>query len=119
MVLGEFPGEDEDMEDIAEDIDISEDKLEGESSECKSFKSDDKRDIGTPSGSSIGSSTPTISPEPEDKGAKEFLRQSQQKMQYLIEDYIPPAEKSSHDLTNTYCWDTQLADPSFVAALVS
>eukprot|EP00090_Calanus_glacialis_P032340 TRINITY_DN53588_c0_g1_i1.p1 TRINITY_DN53588_c0_g1~~TRINITY_DN53588_c0_g1_i1.p1 ORF type:complete len:772 (-),score=281.52 TRINITY_DN53588_c0_g1_i1:542-2857(-) len=120
QVLGGFLGEDEDMEDIAEDIDIAEDKLEGESSESKSFKSDDiKRDSGTPSGSSVGSSTPTISPEPEDKGAKEFLRQNQQKMQYLIEDYIPPAKKSSHDLTHTYCWNTQLADPSFVAAPVS
>jgi len=120
QVLGGFLGEEEDMEDIADDIDIAEDKLEGESSESKSFKSDDiKRDSGTPSGSSVGSSTPTISPEPEDKGTKEFLRQNQQKMQYLIEDYIPPAKKSSHDLTHTYCWDTQLADPSFVAAPVS
>jgi len=120
QVLGGFLGEEEDMEDIADDIDIAEDKLEGESSESKSFKSDDiKRDSGTPSGSSVGSSTPTISPEPEDKGSKEFSRQNQQKMQYLIEDYIPPAKKSSHDLTHTYCWDTQLADPSFVAAPVS
>ena len=95
QVLGGFLGEEEDMEDIADDIDIAEDKLEGESSESKSFKSDDiKRDSGTPSGSSVGSSTPTISPEPEDKGSKEFSRQNQQKMQYLIEDYIPPAKVS-------------------------
>ena len=58
--------------------------------------------------------------------------------QFLIEDYIPPAkvtkdhytsqalvltwfqmQKSSHDLTHTYCWDSQLAEPSFVAAPVS
>jgi len=114
--IGGFIGEEED--DIGEDMDIGEDKLEGDSCESKSFKSDDvKRDTGTPS--SVGSSTPTISPEPEDKGSKEFMRQNQQKMQYLIEDYIPPAKKSSHDLTHTYCWDTQLADASFVAAPVS
>lgn len=41
-------------------------------------------------------------------------------MQYLIEDYIPPAKNSSHDLSHTYCWDTQLTtDPNFVAAPVS
>ena len=28
-------------------------------------------------------------------------------------------QKSSHDLTHTYCWDSQLAEPSFVAAPVS
>jgi len=114
---GNFLPEEED--DTTEDLDIAEDKLEGESSESKSFKSDDvKRDIGTPSGSSVTSSTPTISPEPEDK-TKESSRQPQSKMQYLMEDYIPPAKKSSHDLTHSYCWDTQLADSSFVAAPVS
>eukprot|EP00092_Neocalanus_flemingeri_P026455 GFUD01028676.1.p1 GENE.GFUD01028676.1~~GFUD01028676.1.p1 ORF type:complete len:766 (+),score=253.03 GFUD01028676.1:56-2353(+) len=120
QVLGGFLGEDEDMDDIAADMNINEDKLEEESSETKSFKSDDKRDTGSPTGSSVGSSSPTISPEPEDKRAdKEFMRQNQQKMQYLIEDYIPPAKKSSHDLTHSYSWDTQLAEPSFVAAPVS
>jgi hypothetical protein len=55
-------------------------------------------------------------------------------MQYMIEDYISLAkvriqklllfinpffiQKYSNDLTHTYCWDTQLADPSFVAAPV-
>ena len=59
QALGGFLGEDEDMEDIAEDTDIAEDKLEGESSENKSFKSDDiKRDSRTPSERSVGSSTP-------------------------------------------------------------
>eukprot|EP00092_Neocalanus_flemingeri_P099427 GFUD01126832.1.p1 GENE.GFUD01126832.1~~GFUD01126832.1.p1 ORF type:complete len:765 (+),score=246.27 GFUD01126832.1:56-2350(+) len=120
QVLGGFLGEDEDMDDIAADMNINEDKLEEESSETKSFKSDDKRDTGSPTGSSVGSSSPTISPEPEDKRAdKVFMRQNQQKMQYLIEDYIPPAKKSSHDLTHSYSWDTQLAEPSFVAAPVS
>ena len=33
---------------------------------------------------------------------------SGQKSQYLIEDYIPPSKKSSHDLTHTYCWDNQV-----------
>ena len=79
QVLKGFLGENVD---IAEDIDIAEDDLEGETSE---------------SGSSVRSSTPTISPEPEDKGAKEFLRQNQQKMQYLIEDYIPPAKVNCID----------------------
>ena len=101
--IGGFIGEEED--DIGEDMDIGEDKLEGDSCESKSFKSDDvKRDTGTPS--SVGSSTPTISPEPEDKGSKEFMRQNQQKMQYLIEDYIPPAKVNKY--TDTFSDDKSL-----------
>ena len=74
-----------------------------------------------------------------DNPSSELESKSQRSQkQFLIEDYIPPAkvtkltkeyfilvltcfkmQKSSHDLTHTYCWDSQLAEPSFVAAPVS
>jgi len=91
--------EDEEMEDLEE--------LGGE-----------KRDSGTPS-SSLSSSTPTISPEPDEKRNKKQKQSEESKVQYLIEDYIPPSRNSSHDLKHTYSWDCQLAEANFVAAHVS
>jgi len=58
-------------------------------------------------------STPTTTPTPESQGREPSSRK------YLQEDYIPPASTSSHDLSNTYSWDNQLADPGFVAAPVT
>ena len=46
------------------------------------------------------------------------MRQFHQ-VQFLIEDYTPPAKTSSHDLSHTYSWDTQLEEPTFIAAPVS
>lgn len=116
MATGPHPYDEEIEED--EEMELGDKE---ESSESKSFRSDcqdidQKRD--TPSVSSVSSSTPTQTPTPEpDLDSKSH--RNPQKMQYLIEDYIPPAKKSSHDLTHTYCWDTQLADVNFVAAPVS
>ena len=76
----------------------------------------EKRDSGTPS-SSLSSSTPTISPEPE--RSKKQKQSEDSKVQYLIEDYIPPSRNSSHDLKHTYSWTSQLAESNFVAAHVS
>lgn len=74
----------------------------------------DKAD--TPSGcSSTPSSTPTTTPTPE----LFHPRDPPPDRQYLLEDYTPPAYSSSHDLTHSYSWDSQLSDPSFVAAAVS
>ena len=97
QVLKGFLGENVD---IAEDIDIAEDDLEGETSE---------------SGSSVRSSTPTISPEPEGKGigSREFLRQNQQKMHYLIEEYTPPAKVSFRD-----CWFFSLISFDRIPAMI-
>ena len=38
---------------------------------------------------------------------------------YLLEEYVPPSRHSSHDLSHTYSWASQLAESSFVAAPVS
>jgi len=103
----------EEMEEEEEEMELGEKE---ESSESKSFKSDTDQKRDTPSVSSVSSSTPTQTPTPEPE--LESKNQRSQK-QFLIEDYIPPAKKSSHDLTHTYCWDSQLAEPSFVAAPVS
>ena len=69
--------------------------------------------------SSLGSSTPTLTPEPGQDTEKKASRMAGGKAQYLVEDYIPPSKHSSHDLSHTYSWDSQLAEPSFVAAAVS
>ena len=77
----------------------------------------DKRgDSGTPSASSsLSSSTPTISPEPDsDKNTKHS-----KVSEYLLEEYVPPSRHSTHDLSHTYSWTSQLAETSFVAAPVS
>ena len=39
--------------------------------------------------------------------------------EYLLEEYVPPSRHSSHDLSHTYSWTSQLAETSFVAAPVS
>ena len=54
------------------------------------FKEHTRRDTG--SESSDGSTIPTISPEPEENSTNEYLTLNQEKMQYLIDDYIPPAK---------------------------
>ena len=80
----------------------------------------DKRgDSGTPSASSsLSSSTPTISPEPDsDKNTK--VSGHSKVSEYLLEEYVPPSRHSTHDLSHTYSWTSQLAETSFVAAPVS
>ena len=82
----------------------------------------EKRDSGTPSASSsLSSSTPTISPEPDtEKQRRKGSKGAHAKVtEYLLEEYVPPSRHSSHDLSHTYSWSSQLAETSFVAAAVS
>ena len=39
--------------------------------------------------------------------------------EYLLEEYVPPSRNSTHDLSHTYSWSSQLAESTFVAAPVS
>jgi len=41
------------------------------------------------------------------------------KLSYKIEEYTLPSSKSSHDLKQSYSWDSLLSEPSFIAAPVS
>jgi len=76
---------------------------------------DDDNKGDTPSlSSTTPSSTPTTTPTPD-----LTPREQQADRQYLEEDFVPPASSTSHDLTHTYSWDNQLADPSFVGAPVT
>jgi len=78
----------------------------------------DKRDSGTPSASSsMSSTTPTISPEPDNE--KRSKAGNTKVTEYLLEEYVPPSRNSTHDLSHTYSWSSQLAESTFVAAPVS
>ena len=78
----------------------------------------DKRDGETPS-SSLSSSTPTLSPEP-DTDKRHSSKKERKVAEYLLEsEYVPPSRHSSHDLSHTYSWSAQLSETNFVAAPVS
>jgi len=109
--------DDEPMEDVGGKIEMMD-----ESSESKSEGSREKTERDTPSvggDSTTPSSTPTMTPTPEPHQTSDNSNQHQQQVQFLIEDYTPPAKTSSHDLSHTYSWDTQLEEPTFIAAPVS
>jgi len=105
-----IPGEDDEEIDDDEPMDQMDEN---------SIKSDDesgeKQDT-----SSVGSSSPTLTPTPEPPELNGKSHHPKHPApQFLIEDYMPPAKTSSHDLSHTYSWDSQLADPSFAASPVS
>lgn len=102
--INDIDGDEEEIDDD-EPMEVGADK--DESIESKSIRSEEGEKLP-----SFGSSrTPSTTPTPEPRLPPPAP--------LLMEDYTCPASASSHDLTNTYSWDIQLADVGFLAAPVS